>query len=83
MGMWDQDETKATDMMVEWFAGWSLLNLDKFRAFRVCYEAEEGQLVVDANGRSLYQTTVDPRGWTKKYQHISVVTPGQLLRKKR
>ncbi|KAK4550560.1 hypothetical protein LTR36_000139 [Oleoguttula mirabilis] len=78
-GLWEQDEEKATDMMVEWFAGWSVLNADKFRRFFVCYEPKGGEIVQDENGR--FRVSANPREWSKKYQHIGVQRPGELLQK--
>lgn len=80
IGAWERNEVQATDMMVEWFAGWSLENAHKFRRFQVCYETEDGELTVDANGRSLLQTETDPRGWSKKYHHISVLATDDVMK---
>ncbi|KAK5118605.1 hypothetical protein LTR85_008070 [Meristemomyces frigidus] len=78
-GLWEQDEERATNKMVEWFAGWTVLNADKFRRFFVCYEPKGGEFVQDENGR--FRVDADPRGWSKKYQYIGVLRPDEVLKK--
>jgi len=68
----EQDEAKATDLMINWFAGWSVLNAKDFRRFVVCYEPKGANFVVN-------QVDPDSRGWTKRYQHIGVQTPDVII----
>ncbi|KAK4505045.1 hypothetical protein PRZ48_003008 [Zasmidium cellare] len=69
------DRDAATDMAVDWFAGWSLLHASSFRKFVVCHEARVG--VDEAMNGSVPQT--DPRGWGRKYQHMGVVRAKDAL----
>ncbi|KAK5137116.1 hypothetical protein LTR08_001125 [Meristemomyces frigidus] len=80
-GLWDHDEEAATNMMVEWFAGWSAINAGKFRKIYVCYEPKGGESVPDKNGR--YQVVADPRGWSEKFSHIAVTGPDDLIKRLR
>ena len=82
LGLWEQDPEKATDVMVEWFAGWSVLNAKVFRKFVVCHEPQRGAVVTDENGRSKYHIEADPRGWARKWQHLAVLGPDQVMRPK-
>ncbi|TKA61699.1 hypothetical protein B0A55_11525 [Friedmanniomyces simplex] len=81
IGLWERDPDAAMDAMVEWFAGWSVLNANKFRKFLVCHEPQKGTMVTDENGQSKYQVDADPRGWAKRWQHIDVQRPEQIGRK--
>ncbi|KAH9845242.1 Chromatin organization modifier domain [Teratosphaeria destructans] len=65
--MWDSQPRKATSYMVEWFAGWCLMNVEKFRRFVVCHEPKAG----GDDG--------DVERWRKEFQHIGVMTPEQVL----
>ncbi|TKA68633.1 hypothetical protein B0A55_07372 [Friedmanniomyces simplex] len=81
IGLWEHDPDAATDAMVEWFAGWSVLNANKFRKFLVCHEPQKGTMVTDENGQSKYHVDADPRGWAKRWQHIDVQRPETIGRK--
>ncbi|KAK5688174.1 hypothetical protein LTS10_000152 [Elasticomyces elasticus] len=79
--LWDRDPEQATDMMVEWFAGWSLCNAKQFRKFLICHESQKGgRMVTDESGQSNWQAEADPRGWSKKWQHCDVQLPSQILK---
>lgn len=81
-GLWEKDEEKSTDLAVQWFAGWSVINASTYRRFLVCHEPlGGGKLVADEHGRLMHQVDADPRGWSKKYQHIGVVKPDDLNKK--
>ncbi|KAF2767519.1 hypothetical protein EJ03DRAFT_337625 [Teratosphaeria nubilosa] len=67
VGMWESQPQKATSYMVEWFAGWCLMNVEKFRRFVVCHEPKAG----GEDG--------DVERWRKDFRHIGVMTPEQLL----
>jgi hypothetical protein len=77
-GVWEQDPARCTDMMVDWFAGWSMLNLRSFRKFVICYESAETEKRIDVYGQTRYDPLDDPKGWSKKYQHIGVVRPTSI-----
>ena len=77
-GLWERDEVAATNLMIEWFAGWSVMNAVKFRRFYVCYEPKGGEGVPDGNGR--FQVVSDPRGWSKRYNHIRVQRPDEMIK---
>ncbi|KAK0802473.1 hypothetical protein LTR75_008248 [Friedmanniomyces endolithicus] len=81
VGLWERDPEAATDAMVEWFAGWSVLNASTYRKFLVCHEPEKGTMVTDENGQARYHVAPDPRGWAKRWQHIDVQRPEQFGRK--
>ncbi|KAM3423397.1 hypothetical protein BST61_g830 [Cercospora zeina] len=75
-GMWEKNEAAAREAMVDWFAGWALLNVSRFRRFVVCYlpkdmSANEDPKAVDQD--------INSRRWAKKYQHISIATPGRVV----
>ncbi|KAK4631977.1 hypothetical protein CLAFUW4_03364 [Fulvia fulva] len=79
-GIWEKDETTATDYMVNWFAGWAVLNASKYRRLVVCNEPRESRTVTtkDKNGKMVSQVDADPRSWAKKYQHIGVALPSKV-----
>ncbi|KAK0272583.1 hypothetical protein LTS00_016175 [Friedmanniomyces endolithicus] len=81
VGLWERDPEAATDAMVEWFAGWSVLNASQYRKFLVCFESEKATMVMDENGQAMYRVVADPRGWAKSWQHIDVQRPEQLGKK--
>ncbi|KAK0254194.1 hypothetical protein B0A54_04328 [Friedmanniomyces endolithicus] len=81
VGLWERDPEAATDAMVEWFAGWSVLNASKYRKFLVCHEPEKGTMVTDENGQVRYHVAPDPRGWAKRWQHIDVQRSEQFGKK--
>jgi hypothetical protein len=60
--IFDTDRAKAEDIMIDWFALWSLRHVHKYRAFIVVYLDER----VDSNQKEV---------WMKRYKHIDVVTP--------
>ncbi|EME48149.1 hypothetical protein DOTSEDRAFT_21857 [Dothistroma septosporum NZE10] len=78
--LWEKDETASTDYMVNWFAGWAVLNASKYRRFIVCSEPRESriQTTKDKDGKMISQVEADPRGWAKKYQHVGVALPGKV-----
>ncbi|TKA24007.1 hypothetical protein B0A50_06898 [Salinomyces thailandicus] len=80
-GLWERDEARATEMLVNWFAGWSMANLQSFRRFFVCYEPRGGEMVVDEHGRSVYRVPLDPHGWAERYGNIGVAKPEELLKR--
>ncbi|KAK3067818.1 hypothetical protein LTR53_015080 [Teratosphaeriaceae sp. CCFEE 6253] len=81
-GLWEQDPQRATDSMVEWFVGWSVLNASRFRKFVVCHEPQSGAVVTDENGKAVYHVEPDPRGWARRWQHIGVLRPDQIVEPK-
>lgn len=74
--MWDRDQETATDYLVEWFAGWSIFERERFRRFAVLHEsarrAEQTPGFDKTGGK-------DPRGFSKRHQHILVTTPNRWL----
>ncbi|CAK3854794.1 hypothetical protein AC579_10275 [Lecanosticta acicola] len=78
-GLWEKDETAATDFMVNWFAGWAVYHAHRYRKFEVCH-VPRTERFADAKQMSRDAVAVaDPRGWTKKYQHIGVASPDAML----
>lgn len=81
-GLWEKNETEATDYMVNWFAGWSVLHASRYRKFMVCHEPRErmSRTITDENGRMIEQLDADPdpKGWTQKFQHIGVAGPSHV-----
>ncbi|KAF2168029.1 hypothetical protein M409DRAFT_21475 [Zasmidium cellare ATCC 36951] len=69
------DQSAATDLAVDWFAGWSLVHACRFRKFVVCHEPRFG--VDEAISGSM--PDADPRGWGRKYQHLGVVRARDAL----
>ncbi|GAB1737950.1 hypothetical protein NU219Hw_g2463t1 [Hortaea werneckii] len=78
-GLWEKDEKAATDLMVNWFAGFAFAESKHFRRFFVCHEAKGGGTVQDENGRATNRVPVDPKTWSTKYSHIAVMTPDEIL----
>ncbi|PPJ56995.1 hypothetical protein CBER1_00594 [Cercospora berteroae] len=76
-GLWEKDEAAATDFMINWFAGWALLNTSRFRRFVVCYLPRAASSNEDPKEVA---NDIESRGWTEKYQHISVLTPDQVAK---
>lgn len=75
------DRAKATDYIVNWFAGWSFMNATKFRRFTVIHE-EPGTAkeVMTKDYKLVHQGgQADPRGWGKEFQYLVVKTPEQWL----
>ena len=81
--LWEKDESAATDYMVNWFAGWSVMNASRFRKFIVCHEAKSGnqKLVMNETGRMVPHLDLDPMGWAEKYQNIGVLLPTMCFKK--
>jgi len=67
--MWAEDEAKATNWLVEWFAGWCLLQRERFRRFTIIASNDKGEAAMK---------------WKRHYQHVAVWSPEKyLLNKKR
>ncbi|GIZ37011.1 hypothetical protein CKM354_000047400 [Cercospora kikuchii] len=76
--LWKKDDIAAADFMVNWFAGWALLNTSRFRRFVVCYLPKAASSSEDPKEVA---KDIETRGWTEKYQHISVLTPDKVVQK--
>ena len=88
--MWAEDQERATDYMISWFAGWSISNAAKYRRFSVCYQPDDrsgpasSQVAMDANGKmAKVEKNADTRGWLKEYQHLANVTPDEWLERQK
>ena len=84
-GRWESgDEEGATDYMANLFAGEACCRAWKYRKFHFVYQrpGQEKQ-VMSSQGYPEIQQEADPKGWAKKYCHIGVVTPDQVLKRKR
>jgi hypothetical protein len=78
------DEAKATDWMVNWFAGWALEHAEDFRRFTICHEEPgTGNWELDDNhNKVLVGAQADPRGWAKEHGYVLCMTPEQWLKEK-
>lgn len=74
--MWETNPTAATDFMVNWFAGWAIMNAHQFRRFEICHVPDlAGDVMLDP------EAIADPRGWSKKYQHLDVSLPETVVKR--
>jgi hypothetical protein len=82
--LFEKDRAKATDWIVNWFAGWAFMNAANFRRFTVCHEEPgTGKVELDENYNSvLVGAESDPRGWAKEYSYVLFRTPDQWLKEK-
>lgn len=78
------DRAKATDYIVNWFAGWAFMNASNFRRFTVCHEEPgTGEKVLDENYNLVTIGIADPRGWGEAFKYLLVKTPDQWLEKEK
>lgn len=79
------DRARATDYIVNWFAGWACLNAGNFRRFTVCHEEPgTGEKVLDEHYNVVMRGAVaDPRDWGKEFRYLLVKTPDQWLKEAR
>lgn len=78
------DRSKATDYIVNWFAGWAFMNASNFRRFTVCHEEPgTGEKVLDENYNLVTIGVADPRGWGEAFKYLLVKTPDQWLEKEK
>ena len=77
------DRARATDYIVNWFAGWSFMNASKYRRFTVCHEEPgTGVKVLDKKTFDLVlRGEADPRGWGGAFKYLLVETPDQWIEK--
>lgn len=76
------DRAKATDYIVNWFAGWAFMNASKFRRFTVCHEEPgTGKQVIDKDYNLVTKGIADPRGWGEAFKYLLVKTPDQWIEK--
>lgn len=73
--MWERDQESATDYLVQWFAGWGVFERERFRRFAVLHEENRRAEQTPGFGTG----SKDPRGWSKKWQHVRVTTPNRWL----
>jgi hypothetical protein len=75
------DRKKATDYLVNWFAGWAFMNASKFRRFTVCHEEPgTGKMGYDKNYKWGKQGVLaDPRGWANESKYLLVKLPDEWL----
>ncbi|KAI7028427.1 hypothetical protein KC366_g11148 [Hortaea werneckii] len=78
-GLWEKDEEAATELMVNWFAGFAFAESKHFRRFFVCHEAKSGGAVLDENGKTASRVPAAQTNWSAKYSHIAVMTPDEIL----
>ncbi|KAI7096773.1 hypothetical protein KC340_g11051 [Hortaea werneckii] len=78
-GLWEKDEQAATELMVNWFAGFAFAESRHFRRFFVCHEPRSGGIAVDENGKAVNKVPKDPKNWSAKYSHIAVMGPDEIL----
>ena len=62
--LWEKDRMRATETMVQWFAGWSAFEARKYRRIVVCHEPKDSPAAQE---------------WVRKYQHLIVMTPAEML----
>ncbi|GAB7327234.1 hypothetical protein MBLNU13_g11132t2 [Cladosporium sp. NU13] len=78
------DRAKATDYIVNWFAGWAFMNASNSRRFTVCHEEPgTGEKVLDENYDLVTIGFADPRGWGEAFKYLMVKTPDQWLEKEK
>jgi chromo domain-containing protein 1 len=76
------DRAKATDYIVNWFAGWAFMNASKFRRFTVCHEEPgTGEKVLDKDYNLVTKGIADPRNWGEAFKYLLVKTPDQWIEK--
>jgi len=76
------DRAKATDYIVNWFAGWAFMNASKFRRFTVCHEEPgTGKQIIDKDYNLVTKGIADPRGWGEAFKYLLVKTPDQWIEK--
>jgi hypothetical protein len=75
------DRKKATDYIVNWFAGWAFMNANKFRRFTVCHEEPgTGEPGYDKfYNRIRVGMQADPRGWANEFKYMLVQLPDQWV----
>ncbi|KAI7527830.1 hypothetical protein KC331_g16090 [Hortaea werneckii] len=78
-GLWEKDEGAATELMVNWFAGFAFAESKHFRRFFVCHEPRSGEMAVDENEKVVNKVPKDSKNWSAKYSHIAVMTPDEIL----
>ncbi|KAI7473946.1 hypothetical protein KC351_g10819 [Hortaea werneckii] len=78
-GLWEKDEKTATELMVNWFAGFAFAESKHLRRFFVCHEAKSGGAVMGGDGMATGKVPADPKNWSAKYSHIAVMTPDEIL----
>ena len=57
--LWNTDSVAATEMLVNWYAGWIVQQVDVARKFYIVYPDRETKSVL---------------GWLDRYQHLDVLT---------
>jgi hypothetical protein len=78
------DRAKATDYIVNWFAGWAFMNASNHRRFTVCHEEPgTGEKVLDENYNLVTIGIADPRGWGDAFKYLLVKTPDQWIEKEK
>jgi hypothetical protein len=82
--LFETERTKATDYVVNWFAGWAFMNAANYRRFTVCHEEPgTGRAGLDDNYNVVtVETESDPRGWAKEYSYVLFMTPDEWLKEK-
>jgi hypothetical protein len=75
------DLKRATDYIINWFAGWAFMNTDKVRRFTVCHEEPgTGKPGFDKNYNLVMQgIQADPRGWGDEFKYMLVKTPDEWI----
>jgi hypothetical protein len=84
-GKWESgDEEGATDYMANFFAGEASGKAWKYRKFHFVYQRPGLEMMeTNSQGAQEVRAEVDPKGWGRKYSHIGVVTPDQVLKKRK
>ena len=82
--LFEKDQAKATDYVVNWFAGWAFMNAANYRRFTVCHEEPgTGKWGLDDNyNKVIVEAESDPRGWAKEYSYLLFMTPDEWLKEK-
>ena len=79
-GRWESgDEEGATDYMANFFAGEACCKAWKYRKFYFVYERPGDDVTGPDSQGSQEKVEADPKGWGKRYSHISVVPPDHIL----
>ncbi|GAB7340807.1 hypothetical protein MBLNU457_7174t1 [Dothideomycetes sp. NU457] len=62
--LWEEDQAKATNWLVDWFAGWCLSQRERFRRFHIIASDDKGETA---------------NRWLRHYQHVVVSSPEKYL----
>ena len=78
VGVWERDELRATEIMVEVFADQANSLKHRYRSFVVVYQRpERGDDKPPIEG---VRKTMDKRGWLRRYTNLTLIGPEAMLK---